>query len=91
MTRLEATRAIAVAGDAAIIASLGHPAHDLCRRRPSRNFYTWGSMGSSSIGPDSPSRAPTFACSPRRRRSLLMNLGSLATIGCCIPANLVVM
>ena len=53
MTRLEATRAIChVAGDAAIIASLGHPAYDLFAAgdRP-RNFYTWGSMGlASSIG-----------------------------------------
>ena len=41
-----------MAGDAAIVASLGHPAYDLFAAgdRP-RNFYTWGSMGlASSIG-----------------------------------------
>jgi Thiamine pyrophosphate-requiring enzymes [acetolactate synthase, pyruvate dehydrogenase (cytochrome), glyoxylate carboligase, phosphonopyruvate decarboxylase] len=53
MNRLEATRRICeVASQAAIIASLGHPAYDLfaVEDRP-RNFYTWGSMGlASSIG-----------------------------------------
>ena len=94
MTRLEATRAICtVAGDAAIIASLGHPAYDLFAAddRP-RNFYTWGSMGlASSIGLG-------LALARRDLRvfvldgdgSLLMNLGSLATIGLLHPANLVV-
>src|SRR6266545_3893039 len=53
MTRLEATRVVVErARDAAIVASLGHPAYDLFAAgdRP-RNFYTWGSMGlASSIG-----------------------------------------
>ena len=53
MTRLEATRVIVdLAGDAPIVASLGHPAYDLFAAgdRP-QNFYTWGSMGlASSIG-----------------------------------------
>jgi len=93
MTRLEATRIIVDhAGDAAIIASLGHPAYDLFAAgdRPA-NFYTWGSMGlASSIGlglalarPD----ARVFVLDGDG--SLLMNLGSLATIGLLQPANLV--
>ena len=52
-TRLDATRlVVAHAGEAPIIASLGHPAYDLFAAgdRPA-NFYTWGSMGlASSIG-----------------------------------------
>jgi len=94
LTRIEATRAIGeVAADAAIIASLGHPAYDLFAAgdRP-RNFYTWGSMGlASSIGlglamarPD----VPVFVLDGDG--SLLMNLGSLATIGLLRPPNLVV-
>jgi thiamine pyrophosphate-dependent acetolactate synthase large subunit-like protein len=93
MNRLEATRVIVgLAGDAPIVASLGHPAYDLFAAgdRP-QNFYTWGSMGlASSIGlglalarPD----VPVFVLDGDG--SLLMNLGSLATIGLLAPANLV--
>jgi thiamine pyrophosphate-dependent acetolactate synthase large subunit-like protein len=94
MTRLEATRAICdVAGDAAIVASLGHPAYDLfaAADRP-RNFYTWGSMGlASSIGLGLALARPdvrVFVLDGDG--SLLMNLGSLATIGLLRPSNLVV-
>jgi thiamine pyrophosphate-dependent acetolactate synthase large subunit-like protein len=94
MTRLEATRAICdVAGDAAIVASLGHPAYDLfaAEDRP-RNFYTWGSMGlASSIGLGLALARPdvrVFVLDGDG--SLLMNLGSLATIGLLRPSNLVV-
>ena len=94
MTRLEATRIIVeLAGDAPIVASLGHPAYDLFAAgdRP-QNFYTWGSMGlASSIGlglalarPD----ARVFVLDGDG--ALLMNLGSLATIGLLRPANLIV-
>jgi thiamine pyrophosphate-dependent acetolactate synthase large subunit-like protein len=94
MTRFEATRRIVdLAADAAIIASLGHPAYDLFAAgdRPG-NFYTWGSMGvASSIG------LGLALARPDRRvivldgdGSLLMNLGSLATIGLLQPANLAV-
>jgi thiamine pyrophosphate-dependent acetolactate synthase large subunit-like protein len=94
MTRLDATReVVAAAGDAPIVASLGHPAYDLCAAgdRP-QNFYTWGSMGlASSIGlglalarPD----LPVFVLDGDG--SLLMNLGSLATIGLVQAPNLVI-
>jgi len=93
MTRLEATRVVvAHVGDAAIVASLGHPAYDLFAAgdRP-RNFYTWGSMGlASSVGvgialarPD----VPVVVLDGDG--SLLMNLGSLATIGLLRPRNFV--
>ena len=94
MTRLEATRSMtAWFGDRAVVASLGHPAYDLFAAgdRPA-NFYTWGSMGlASSIG------LGLAMAQPKKRvvvldgdGSLLMNLGSLATIGWVQPKNLVV-
>src|SRR5262245_27666450 len=93
MNRLEAKQTVVThVGNAAIIASLGHPAYDLFAAgdRP-RNFYTWGSMGlASSIGvgialarPD----VPVIVLDGDG--SLLMNLGSLATIGLLRPRNFV--
>jgi thiamine pyrophosphate-dependent acetolactate synthase large subunit-like protein len=93
MTGLDTIRQlVVVAGEAPIVASLGHPAYDLFAAgdRPA-NFYTWGSMGlASSIG------LGIAVAQPNRRvyvldgdGSLLMNLGSLATIGWIRPANLV--
>ena len=93
MTRLEATRVVVdAAGDAPIVASLGHPAYDLfvAGDRP-QNFYTWGSMGvASSIGLGLALARPdvrVFVLDGDG--SLLMNLGSLATIGLLQPSNLV--
>lgn len=94
MTSLDLCHALVdAAGDDPIIASLGHPAYDLfgAQDRPA-NFYTWGSMGlASSIG------LGLALAQPARRvfvldgdGSLLMNLGSLATIGWTQPQNLVV-
>lgn len=94
MKRLEATRLVLKhAGDAAVIASLGNPAYDLALAgdRP-EHFYTWGSMGlASSIG------LGLAVARPDRRvvvldgdGSLLMNLGSLATIATVAPRNLLV-
>ena len=94
MTRIEATRVIVdLAGDAPIVASLGHPAYDLFAAgdRP-QNFYTWGSMGlASSVGLGLALARPdvrVFVLDGDG--SLLMNLGSLATIGFLQPKNLVV-
>ena len=94
MTRLDATRiVVALAGDAPIVASLGHPAYDLFAAgdRP-QNFYTWGSMGlASSIGLGLALARPDLRVLVLDGDgSLLMNLGSLATIGFLRPANLVV-
>ncbi|MGH9173579.1 MAG: thiamine pyrophosphate-dependent enzyme [Vicinamibacterales bacterium] len=92
MNRLDATRRLVAALDhEPIVASLGHPAYDLFAAgdRPA-NFYTWGSMGlASSIG------LGLALARPELRvfvvdgdGSLLMNLGSLATIGWTRPQNL---
>jgi len=95
MTRLEATKVIAEAAGAttAVVASLGHPAYDLFAAgdRP-RNFYTWGSMGlASSIGLGIALAKPdVLVMVIDGDGSLLMNLGSLATIGLLQPHNLVV-
>ena len=93
MTRLEATRAVVdAAGDGPIVASLGHPSYDLfvAGDRP-QNFYTWGSMGvASSIGLGlALARPDVRVFVVDGDGSLLMNLGSLATIGLLQPANLV--
>jgi thiamine pyrophosphate-dependent acetolactate synthase large subunit-like protein len=94
MNRLEATRVVVSrAGEGAIVASLGHPAYDLYAAgdRP-RNFYTWGSMGlASSIGLGLAIAQPDLRVFVvDGDGSLLMNLGSLATIGALKPPNLVV-
>lgn len=83
----------AAAGDDPIVASLGHPAYDLFAARDrAANFYTWGSMGLASsvslgLALAQPSRR-VFALDGDG--SLLMNLGTLASIGWTRPANLVV-
>jgi hypothetical protein len=93
MNRREATQLVVDhAGDAAIVASLGHPAYDLFAAgdRP-RNFYTWGSMGlASSVGLGlALARPDVRVIVLDGDGSLLMNLGSLATIGLLQPANFV--
>ena len=93
MNRVEATRAIVqLAGDSPIVASLGHPAYDLFAAgdRP-QHFYTWGSMGlASSIGLGlALARPEVRVIVLDGDGSLLMNLGSLATIGLLRPDNLV--
>ena len=79
--------------DEPVVASLGHPAYDLFAAGDrDLNFYTWGSMGLTS------SIALGLALARPDRRvvavdgdgSLLMNLGSLATIAACRPRKLVV-
>ena len=93
ITRLEATQIVVDhAGEGAIVASLGHPAYDLFAAGDrALNFYTWGSMGlASSIGLGLALARPdvrTFVLDGDG--SLLMNLGSLATIGLLQPGNLV--
>jgi thiamine pyrophosphate-dependent acetolactate synthase large subunit-like protein len=93
VTRFEATRVVVDAsGSAPIVASLGHPTYDLfvAGDRP-QNFYTWGSMGvASSIGLGiALARPDTRVFVVDGDGSLLMNLGSLATIGLVQPKNLV--
>jgi len=94
MNRLEATRRlVTLLGTEAVIASLGHPAYDLFEAGDRlENFYTWGSMGlASSIGLGlamSKPELPVIVLDGDG--SLLMNLGSLATVATVAPPNLVV-
>ena len=91
MNQLEATRILLRhAKDLPIVASLGNPKFDLALAgdRP-QNFYLWGGMGlASSVG------LGLALAQPARRvialkgdGSLLMNLGSLATIAWRAPRN----
>jgi thiamine pyrophosphate-dependent acetolactate synthase large subunit-like protein len=94
MNRLDATRRLlAILDREPIVASLGHPAYDLFAAgdRP-ENFYTWGSMGlASSIGLGLAMARPALRVFVLDGDgSLLMNLGSLATIGWTGAPNLVV-
>lgn len=93
MTRIEATRIIVdLAGDAPIVASLGHPAYDLFAvgDRP-QNLYTWGSMGlASSVGLGLALARPDLRVFVLDGDgSLLMNLGTLSTMARYRPGNLV--
>jgi len=95
MNRIEATaQLIAELGDEPIVANLGHSAYDLFATadRPA-NFYMWGSMGlASSIGLGlSLSRPDLRVFIVDGDGSLLMNFGSLATIGWNGPTNLVLL
>src|SRR5690348_11098812 len=94
MNRIDATRRLVAAiGEEPIVSSLGHPTYDLyaASDRPA-NFYTWGSMGlASSIGLGLAMARPDLRVFViDGDGSLLMNLGSLATIGWVKPANLVI-
>jgi thiamine pyrophosphate-dependent acetolactate synthase large subunit-like protein len=96
MTRLDASRMLvaAIAGSprTPVVASLGHPAYDLFAAgdRPA-NFYQWGSMGlASSTGLGLALARPDLRVFVvDGDGALLMNLGSLATIGWTKPPNLV--
>ena len=94
MTRLEATKQVLARLDREpIVASLGHPAYDLFAARDrGENFYTWGSMGlASSIGLGLAIARPDLRVFVLDGDgSLLMNLGSLATVGWVRPENLVI-
>ncbi len=92
MKRADAIRCISrTLVDEPVVVSLGHPAYELYASGDrDLNFYTWGSMGLTT------SIALGLALARHDRRivaidgdgSLLMNLGSLATIGACAPPNL---
>jgi len=95
MNRLEATRHLTARLDREpVIASLGHPAYDLFAAGDRHeNFYTWGSMGlASSIGLGlAIARSDLRVFVVDGDGSLLMNLGTLATIGWVRPENLVIL
>jgi thiamine pyrophosphate-dependent acetolactate synthase large subunit-like protein len=93
MNRLEAIgRLVRLLDTEPVIANLGKNTYDLfaAADRP-QNFYTWGAMGSvSSIGLGLALARPDLRVVVLDGDgSLLMNLGSLATIALGRPANLV--
>jgi len=94
MTRFQATQAlVALLDKEPVISSLGRSTFDLhgARDRP-ENFYLWGAMGmASSVGLGLARSMPhTKVIVLDGDGALLMNLGSLTTIGVLRPANLVV-
>src|SRR6059058_1686567 len=93
LQRLEATRIVVeLAGDAPIVGGVGNSTFDLVPFDRPRNFYMWNSMGmASSIGLGLAIARPDLRVVVLDGDgSILMNLGSLATIGLLKPSNLVV-
>ncbi|TMJ08337.1 MAG: hypothetical protein E6H02_10120 [Bacillati bacterium ANGP1] len=93
MTRLDAMRALVrLVDDEVLVSNLGKNTYDLyiAGDRP-RNFYTWGAMGTvSSVGLGLALARPDLRVVVLDGDgSLLMNLGSLATIASQRPKNLV--
>jgi thiamine pyrophosphate-dependent acetolactate synthase large subunit-like protein len=93
MIRIDAFRTLLTLLDAEpVIANLGKNTYDLfaAGHRP-QNFYTWGAMGTvSSVGLGLALARPDLRIVVLDGDgSLLMNLGSLATIASMRPANLV--
>ena len=78
--------------DELVVAALGNPAYDLFNAgdRP-QHFYMWGAMGlAPSVALGVALTAPeATVIALEGDGGLLMNLGSLATIGATAPANLV--
>ena len=93
MLRLEATRQILdQAGQRAIVSNLGPTSDELWHAgHRDRNFYTYGSMGlCSSIALGMALSTQEQVISLDGDGSLLMNLGTIATIGREQPKNLIV-
>ncbi|MGH2375966.1 MAG: thiamine pyrophosphate-dependent enzyme, partial [bacterium] len=93
MIRLDAIRGLAdMLGTQPVLANLGGNTYDLfaAEDRP-ENFYMWGAMGSvSSVGLGLALARPDLRVIVLDGDgSLLMNLGSLATISALRPPNLV--
>ena len=94
LLRLEATRQILdQAGQRAIVANLGPTSDELWHAgHRDRNFYTYGSMGlCSSIALGMALSTQEQVISLDGDGSLLMNLGTIATIGREQPKNLIVL
>ena len=94
MHRLSATRMLLQdAGDAPIVSNLGPTSDELWHIAPDRdrNFYGYGSMGlCSSIALGMALSTDEKVISLDGDGSLLMNMGTLATIGREQPRNLIV-
>ena len=93
MHRFPATKRILdIIGDAPIVANLGPTSDELWHAgHRDRNFYTYGSMGlCSSIALGMALSASDKIISLDGDGSLLMNMGTIATIGRESPPNLIV-
>ena len=93
MHRFEATKLIvSLAGDRPIVANLGPTTDELWHAgHRDRNFYTYGSMGlCSSIALGMAVSTDEQVISLDGDGSLLMNMGTIATIGREQPRNLIV-
>ena len=93
MLRFEATKLIVgLAGDRPIVANLGPSSDELWHAgHRDRNFYTYGSMGlCSSLALGMALSTDQQVISLDGDGSLLMNLGTIATIGREQPKNLIV-
>ena len=93
MFRPEATKLILEhAGDSPIVGNLGPTSNDLWHMgNRARNFYTYGGMGlCSSIALGMALSTPEKVVSLDGDGSLLMNMGTIATIGREKPPNLIV-
>ena len=92
MQRLEATRvAVELAGDAPIVGGVGNSTFDLVPFDRPRNFYMWNSMGmASSIGLGLALARPDLRVVVLDGDgSVLMNLGTFATLARYRPRNLI--
>ena len=93
MHRFDATKMLVeLVGEAAVVANLGPTADELWHAgHRDRNFYTYGSMGlCSSIALGMALSTDEKVVSLDGDGSLLMNLGTIATIGRERPENLIV-
>ena len=93
MRRFDATQlTVRLAGDRAIVGNLGPTSDELWHAgHRDRNFYTYGNMGLvSSLGLGMALATDEQIISLDGDGSLLMNLGSLASIGREKPKNLIV-
>ena len=93
MLRFDATKLIvSLAGDRAIVANLGPTTDELWHAgHRDKNFYTYGSMGlCSSIALGMALSTDEQIISLDGDGSLLMNMGTIATIGREQPRNLIV-
>jgi len=95
MTRLDAIRRlVSLLGHEPVLSNLGTNTYDLFAAgdRP-ENFYSWGAMGTiSSVGLGLALARPDLrVVALDGDGSLLMNLGSLATIASLRPSNLVLL
>ena len=93
MRRFDATKLVLrLVGDSAIVSNLGPTTDELWHAgHRDRNFYTYGAMGlCSSIALGMALATTEKVVSLDGDGSMLMNMGTIATIGRELPSNLIV-